>query len=278
MFATRIDNDRKAQTGWIHSVWAIVAPLAFWGALWFVAYRSIGKDLLFASPVQVLRQLSDIVRSPAAWRAIAVSLTRMLSAFLLGVVSGCLISALTSASRLADILLRPALTAIRATPVASFIILALVWLRGAYVPVFAATLMVLPIIWANLTEGIAAVDKDLLEMAQVFHLGRLRTIRHIILPSLRGTFLAACNASIGLCWKAMIAAEVLSVPRDAMGTQLYNAKVYLRTDTLFAWTLLIILLSTAIERLFLRLTRSRLNNYPNSPVENGNKEGSNHAE
>jgi NitT/TauT family transport system permease protein len=122
------------------------------------------------------------------------------------------------------------------------------------VPVFAAALMVLPIVWANVTEGVASADRELVEMARVFRFGRWMTVRHVILPGLRGTFLAACNAAIGLCWKAMIAAEVLSIPRDAMGTQLYNAKIYLRTDALFAWTLLVILLSTALERLFQRLT------------------------
>jgi NitT/TauT family transport system permease protein len=231
------------------------APLLFWGALWVAAYRAIGKDLLFASPAQVARQIAEIAVRPDAWRAIGLSILRMLAAFTIGVTGGCLIAAATSASRWADILLRPALTAVRSTPVASFIILALVWLRGAVAPVLASSLIVLPIVWANVTEGVSSADKDLLEMARVFRFGRWRTIRHVILPSLRGTFVAACNASIGLCWKAMIAAEVLSVPRDAMGTQLYNAKVYLRTDSLFAWTLLIILLSAALERLFLRLTR-----------------------
>ncbi|MDR1599790.1 MAG: ABC transporter permease subunit [Oscillospiraceae bacterium] len=251
MVPVRIERFRPILT----KVIRFFAPLLFWGAVWVAAYRAVGKDLLFASPAQVLRQLAEIVVRPDAWRAIGLSILRMLSAFTLGVAGGCLLAALTSASRWADALLRPALTAIRSTPVASFIILALVWLRGAAVPVFAATLMALPIVWANVTQGVAATDRDLLEMARVFRFGRWRTVRHVVIPGLRGTLVAACNASIGLCWKAMIAAEVLSAPRDAMGTQLYNAKVYLRTDALFAWTLLIILLSYALERLFLRLTR-----------------------
>ncbi|MDR2657760.1 MAG: ABC transporter permease subunit [Oscillospiraceae bacterium] len=244
---------RGVRAGRFRSVLVRLSPLLFWGALWMIVYRAVGKDLLFASPVQVIKQVGGIVSSAAAWRAVGWSMVRMLAAFIIGVASGSVIAALTSASRLADTLLRPALTAVRATPVASFIILALVWLRGTAVPVFAAALMVLPIVWANVTEGVASADWELLEMAKVFRFGRWMTVRHVILPGLRGTFVAACNAAIGLCWKAMIAAEVLSIPRDAMGTQLYNAKIYLRTDALFAWTLLVILLSTVLERLFQRL-------------------------
>jgi NitT/TauT family transport system permease protein len=174
----------------------------------------------------------------------------MLSAFVIGVVGGCAFAALTSSIDWADTLLRPALTALRATPVASFIILALVWMSSGTVPVFAASIMAMPIVWANVTQGIASVNRELLEVAYVYEFGKLRTIWNIILPSISGTFIAACGTSIGLCWKAMIAAEVLGTPSGAIGTQLYNSKIYLETDALFAWTLVVILLSNLLERAF----------------------------
>ena len=179
----------------------------------------------------------------------------MMGSFALGVMSGCAVAALTASFGWADALLRPALTAVRATPVASFIILALVWMSSGTVPVFAGALMALPIVWANITHGIDTVDNGLLEMATTYRFGRWKTVRHVILPSIRGTFIAACGASIGLCWKAMIAAEVLGTPARSIGTQLYSAKIYLQTDEMFAWTLLIILLSRGQEMAFRAITQ-----------------------
>lgn len=233
----------------------LIGAALFWLLLWIWAYRQVGQDLLLASPAQVGRKLLELLGDRSSWEAIGLSLGRMVFAFSVGVIAGCVLAVLTSAIRPLDVLLRPALAAIRATPVASFIILALVWLRSDRVPVFTGILMVLPILWANVTEGIAATDRNLLEMGRVFGFGRWKTFWKIYLPSVRGTLVAASVASIGLCWKAMIAAEVLGVPRGAIGTRLYNAKIYLETDALFAWTLLIILLSMGLERVFVSAVR-----------------------
>lgn len=61
--------------------------------------------------------------------------------------------------------------------------------------------------------------------------------------------------SLGLAWKAGIAAEVLCTPKGAIGTQLYNAKIYIETTDLFAWTFVVVILSLLLEFAFVRLTR-----------------------
>ncbi|MBQ1602877.1 MAG: ABC transporter permease subunit, partial [Oscillospiraceae bacterium] len=139
------------------------------------------------------------------------------------------------------------------TPVASFIILALVWLGRDAVPVFIAGLMVLPVVWANTAAGLAGIDPQLLELAQVFHLPRARVLRRIIGPSVLPHLRAALRSALGLGWKAGIAAEVLTVPKYAVGRMIYEAKLYLETTELFAWTVTVVLLSLVIERLLLRL-------------------------
>ena len=152
----------------------------------------------------------------------------------------------------ADEVIRPALSVVRATPVASFIILALVWLSSSNVPILAGVLMVVPVVFANVREGLSAVDPRLMEMGRMFGWGRWKRLRHIAAPSVLPTFLAACESCVGLCFKATIAAEVIGVPKNAIGTQLYNAKIYLETDALLAWTLVVIILSMLLERLLKR--------------------------
>ena len=108
--------------------------------------------------------------------------------------------------------------------------------------------MVLPIIWANVSEGIRNTDRQLLEMGRMFRFGPWKTAWRIFVPSILPYFMAGCTTGLGLAWKAGVAAEVLAMPRNSIGLQLYNAKVYLETSDLFAWTLVIILLSMLLEK------------------------------
>lgn len=226
-------------------------PLAFWLAVWAVTYRAVGQDLLLASPLAVARRFAFVGQAPF-WRCVGMSLWRTTAAYGLGVVLGAVLAVGCHACKLLDEVIRPALSVVRATPVASFIILALVWLSAANVPILAGILMVTPVVFANVREGIDATDPQLLEMARLFGWGWWKRFRRITAPSVLPTFLAACEACVGLCFKATIAAEVIGVPKNAIGTQLYNAKIYLETDSLMAWTLTVILLSMLLERLLRR--------------------------
>jgi len=202
------------------------------------------------------------VGEAAFWQTIGISLWRTVLTYSVGVLVACLLAVMCHFSRLLDELIRPALAVIRATPVASFIILALVWLSSSNVPILAGAMMVLPVVFANVSEGIRAVDRNLLEMARMFGWSLWKTWRCIVIPSVLPTFLAACEACVGLCFKATIAAEVIGAPKNAIGTQLYHAKVYLESDALLAWTLVVILMSmileAALKKAFRRMMEGRL--------------------
>ena len=151
--------------------------------------------------------------------------------------------------RVMELLLSPLLSAVRATPVTSFIVLALVWLSSPRVPILTGFLMTLPVVYSALVQAIRAIDPNLLEMAQMYGFGRAKTLVHVIIPAVLPAFLQSCLAAIGLCWKAVVAAEVIGVPKPAVGSKLYEAKIYLETDSLLAWTLTIVLLSVLLEAL-----------------------------
>ena len=233
-----------------------IYPIAFWLLVWAVCARAVGKELLLAPPSAVFRRFS-FLREASFWHTVGMSLWRTALAYVIGVMLACVLAALCRCWRWLDDLVRPALAVIRATPVASFIILALVWLSAANVPVLAGVLMVLPVVYASAREGIDSADRNLLEMARMFGWSRRKTWLKVIVPSALPSVLAACEACVGLCFKAAIAAEVIGTPKNAIGTRLYSAKIYLETDSLMAWTLVVILLSIMIEKL-LRLCIRRL--------------------
>lgn len=226
---------------------ALVA--AFWIAVWEGLYYLVNQDILIASPQAVLARGAQLIVTSEFWLTAGLSLYRILLGYLIAVAAGVLTAVATSASKILYSLLYPVISILRVTPVASFIILALVWISAGAVPSLMAGIIVLPIVWANVSEGIAGTDIQLLEMARMYRFGRLKTLRRIYIPSVAPYFTTACMTGLGMAWKAGIAAEVLSVPKLAIGTNIYDAKRYIETADLFFWTLVVIVLSMILEKL-----------------------------
>ena len=227
------DKNKKKQTADNRlRPWAV----AVWLAVWELASLYIGQEILLVSPVSVLRRLTVLAVQSDFWGSIAFSLLASLSA----------------AFRFVRDLLAPAMAAIKAVPVASFIILVLIWVPSRNLSVVISFLMVLPVIYTNVLGGILSTDRKLLEMAQVFRIPLFRRIRYIYLSQLLPYLRTGFSLSLGLCWKAGVAAEVIGIPKGSIGEKLYEAKVYLETPDLFSWTLVIVLISVIFEKLFLR--------------------------
>ena len=239
-------------------------PPAFWLGAWQLCaflvdchVQGRGNELLLPYPAAVLAALVRLAGTSAFWGAVAATLGRILAGMVLGTALGGLLAALTFLSPWADRLLSPAIRVIRATPVVSFILLILLWMGRDRVPVVISALMVLPVVWGNLSRGLGETDPQLLELARAYRFSPFKTIKLIYLPSLRPYFLSAVTTSMGLAWKSGVAAEVLCLPRPSIGTQIYNAKLYLEVPDLFAWTVVVVALSLALEKLLRALLRNR---------------------
>lgn len=228
---------------------------AFWLLIWQVLSAAVGSEMLLPSPAATLKSLARLIGEGGFFTSVFASLLRVVAGYLCAVLFGVALGALTAASSFADALLRPVRSLVKATPVASFILLIMLWLKSPIVPAFTAFLMVLPVVWANVQEGIRATDVTLLEMAKLFRFGRGKILRHIYLPSVLPQLLAACATGLGLAWKASVAAEVIARTANSIGKQLIESKNYLETADMFAWTAVVILLSVLLERALLRLLR-----------------------
>ena len=235
-------------------VWAVV----FWLLVWQFAAMLLRAAyphgaLLLPSPISSLARLWTLAGTAAFWHAIGTSSAHILGGFLLSCVLAVVLAALSARFHRVEELLAPLVSAVKTVPVASFIILALVWLSSRTLPLFIAALMVFPPVYLNVLEGIRCADADLLEMARVFRVPFSRTLRWVYLPQVLPYFRSAVSAALGLCWKAGTAAEVIALSGGSIGEKLYNAKIYFQTADLFAWTAAIVLISTVFEKLFLHL-------------------------
>jgi NitT/TauT family transport system permease protein len=244
-----------------HNFIKVAIPAAFWLGVWQFAAMAVNQQLLLPAPFAVLLTLWDLVVTPAFWQTAAASLLRIFSGFLAGIVLGTVLAVLTTSSRWADLLLSPAIKMVRATPVASFIILVLLWVETGRVPGVISALMVLPVLWGNVSAGIRQTDPLLLEMTSAYRFGMGKKLRLLYIPSVLPYFASGCDTALGLAWKAGVAAEVLCLPKLAIGTRVYYSKIYLETPALFAWTLVVIALSFLVEwglgAIFRRLGKGR---------------------
>ncbi len=232
-----------------------IAVALFWLLVWWLLAAAVNKELLLPTPFAVGERFFELIITAEFWRITLASLLRIILGFICGMAAGIILAIAMFKNKVIYAIFSPVIKIVRAAPVASFILLALVWLASGVLPVFISALMVLPIAWANTFTGIEETDKQLLVLADMFHVGIWRKWRNIYLPSLQPYILAAATTGMGLAWKSGITAEVIAYPKMAIGGQLQTAKVYLETADVFVWTIVVILLAICLEKLLQRLLK-----------------------
>lgn len=225
--------------------------ILFWIGIWALAAYLVNQPLLLPSPVSVAARIFELACDIRFWSITALSLLRIMIGILTAIVLGICIAVMITCSKLLYELLSPILTIIKVTPVASFIILVLIWIGRDTVPAVIAAMMVLPVVCNNVSTGLRNMNHDILEMAKVYQIPPLIRFKRITIPSVMPYFLSAIQTSIGIGWKAGIAAEVLTVPTLSIGKMIFESKLYLETTDLFAWTIVVITISLMIESLII---------------------------
>jgi len=220
--------------------------LLFWVGIWFVL--SLKKQgHIIPSPLETGKVLLELVSKTTTYHIIGGSLIRVLISLAVGIVLGVTLGMLSGMNQKVDRMLKPMVLVIKSTPVVCFIIILWLYVDKAWVPSVCGILLCFPIIYANIQEGYKMVEGQLLNMAKVYKVPLKRQIKNIYLPSTLPYLYAGILTSIGICWKATIAAEVISVLDGSIGRQIYNGKVVLDFESVFAWTIIIILCSLLIE-------------------------------
>lgn len=227
---------------------AVVLALAVWQAAALLVHQRI----LLVGPVEVLLRLLTIWKVEGFLPSIWFTFYHIAAGFLLGLLLGILLAALASRFAIVETLLWPWMATIKAVPVASFVVICLIWLSARNLSVFISFLIVLPVIYQNVLAGLRSKNRQLQEMAEVFGLSWFRRLRYITLPQLKPFLISACSVTTGVAWKAGVAAEIIGTPNGSIGKQLYLAKIALDTDDLLAWTVIIVTVSVLSEKMFMR--------------------------
>ena len=241
-----LDKDRLKTT-----LLSVILYMAVWKLLSFL----IGRAIILPSPEAVLEQILLLFLKGNVLRQILPTMARGLGGFMFSLFAGICCGLAAGRSDRFRWFLNPLIISIRSIPVLSLILLAIIWFKTELVPVFICFLVVFPIITGSVTTGVKQVDPELLEMASIYRKSNREKLTAIYLPSILPYVSSGISSGLGLTWKSVVAAEVLSMPSRGMGTAMQTAQMQLDTAILFAWTVLIVLLSAFFDGIVLFLEK-----------------------
>ena len=219
-----------------------------WLIIWQLVSVLVNNRILLAGPVETAITLFGLLKTSAFYISVLSTLLKIVLGFLAGVVIGSLLAFISYRSSLFKEFIAPFVSAVKSVPVASFAILVLIWVGAPNLSLVISALVVFPIVYLNLTEGLSSTDGELLEMAEVFHMRKRDILFHIYLPHLKPFLISSLGLSCGMAWKSGIAAEVIGRPLSSMGNGINLSKIYIKTSELFAWTFAAVVLAYLMER------------------------------
>lgn len=233
--------------------------ILLWIAIWHFYALHIDKEVFLPTPKRVFTVLiHDLLPSEAFRLSIIHSLSNIGYGFLIGLIAGLLLALLSSISIFIETFIWFPIKIIKAVPVASFVILSLLWIDSQDLAVFIPAIIVLPTIYINTLTGIKETSSKLLDMAKVFRIPPLKRIFSIYVPNTLPYFLSASSLAVGMAWKSGVAAEIIGLAKNTIGNEIYKTKLYFMTAELFAWTIVIVLLSILCEQ-FIKLIIKLIN-------------------
>lgn len=236
---------KSALAGW--------AAGAFWLGLWALLAAAADNDILLASPIETGLRLFGLLGQVEFYRIVGGSLLRIMIGFGAGFFAALVLAAGSYRFWLLEQLLAPVMELMKTVPIASFAVMLLIWWGSSGLTAAVSLLVVLPNVYICTLEGLQAMDIRLLEMAAVFRLPFWSRFFYIYRPALKPFLLGGLKNSLGMCWKAGVAAELIGIPAHSIGEKLYLSKLYLDTAGVFAWTGITVLASVLLEKLVLGL-------------------------
>lgn len=231
---------------------------------WQIAAMQIQLDILLVTPLDVAKRLAVIWQEEGFWGSVCFTFFHIVGGFFGGVLTGFLFAILSHKWELVEILLWPWMIVVKSVPVASFVLICYIWMSAQNLSIFISFLIVLPVVYHNVLTGLRQNNQKMEEMAKIFEFTWYQKVKAITLPKVRPYFLSACSVTAGMAWKAGVAAEIIGTPNGSIGQKLYLAKVWLDTDGMLAWTVVLVVISVLFEKLFMAVLRKALG----APKEN----------
>lgn len=224
-----------------------ILPIIFWISVWEISSIIINKEYFLPSVQNTFISLFKILSTSSFYKVVFFSILRVLSGLSLGIILAIFLAFLSCKFECIKAIVSPLISIMKSTPVATLIIVLWILLSGDTLPIVIALLMVMPIIWQNLIDGYETIDKNLWEVCDVFEFSLFKKFKYLIFPTLIKYFIPSVITAVGLAWKSEIATEIIAYTNNSIGKFINDANYNFDSASVFAWTIIIIVLSLSLE-------------------------------
>ncbi|MEY8416648.1 ABC transporter permease subunit [Tissierella praeacuta] len=221
--------------------------------IWILLSKFIDNEIIFPTIKSTFVNFIQIIKNPNFITIISYSILRSLIGFIISLFLAIIIGIFSSISKTIYYLMIPIINFLSSVPTMAIIILAIIWLNNELVPIFVGLIMVFPILYETVLKGILNIDKDIIAMAQIYKVDKLTIIKDIYIPSIFINLSNVSSSTLGINLKMVIAGEVLSQPKYAIGSNLQLQKMYLNTSGIFAWIIIILFIAKLFEYILERV-------------------------
>ncbi len=178
---------------------------------------------------------------------LGITLFRVLAAFFLAMVVGTVVGILMGFRRTIDHMFDGWLIVLLNVPALVTIILCLVWMGiNEAAMILAVALNKFPNVVVTVREGARAIDRDLLQVAQIFRVGPRRAFFRFFLPQLYPYLMAAGRSGIALIWKIVLVVELLAGD-NGVGHQMQLFFQYFDIAGVLAYMFAFVIVMLAVE-------------------------------
>ena len=218
-----------------------------WLVIWQIMASLIGEEILLPSPFLVLQSFFELIATKEFYITILSSFGKIFIGFVFSICLGLILAYFSYKYDLFYEFINPIIVIFRSIPLASLVIFFLFWINTKNLSILVSFIMAMPIIYTNTYVGLKSIDKKLLQMASIYEINDINRLKYIYLIKAKSFIKSSIISVSGLVLKAGIAGEVIGLPDNSIGKNLYNTKIYLDMPSLLAWTLAILILSFIFE-------------------------------
>lgn len=215
--------------------------------LWKIIAMLVGKSIIIPSPEETLQALIVIITQGHFVMRVLNTMGRVLISFTVAFLGGLCLGVLAGFFEPMYYLMKPVVLIQKSIPTMAVVLIAIIWLGSDLAPTLVGVLIIFPMIYATVADGIINMDPNLLEMADVYQFGHKKRLKHLYLPVINSALWSVSSVALGLNMKIIIAGEVLSQPNLAMGTAFQIEKAALNTAGVFAWAFVAIIIAALFD-------------------------------
>lgn len=238
----------------LNIIFSVAAVAAMWIA-WIIAYYSVGNDYVIPSFTDTAAAFWQCLCSAEFWKAFGFTLLRTFEAFLISFLLAALLACVSALSKSAAALIKPFMVFLRTVPTLAVILLLLIWTNAKVAPVIVTVLVLLPMIYSQMTAACDGVSAELIQMAKLYGVSKKERLFKIYLPQISPDIFSQVGASVSLGLKIMISAEVMSNTYNSLGGMMQSARAFLEMPRLAALTVVAVLTGLAADVALSQLKR-----------------------